>query len=114
MGSYKGLYENYYENLRGKNNRYKSFDNKGIKTIGYGNKRKRKGTILNVLLVQFIGALTLFVLMMALKHLPYDAGNKVYSNAKEVIASGYNLDESKVFDVFNEFKKKLIENKKDI
>ena len=114
MGSYKGLYENYYENLRGKNNRYKSFDYKERERNSYGGKRKKRGGMLKVLYIQFIGALTLIVLMMALKYLPYDKGNKVYSNAKEVIAKEYNLDHSKVLNAFNEFKKKLIENKKDV
>lgn len=112
MGSYRGLYENYYENLRGKNNRYKSFDYK--ERNSYGGKRKKRGGMLRVIYIQFIGALTLIVLMMALKYLPYDKGNKVYSNAKEVIAKEYNLEEFKVLDAFNEFKKKLIENKKDV
>ncbi len=109
MGSYRDQYERYYKNIGTNNSRYVPVSkNGGNSNFHYGKGRiKKKGGMLSILLTQTIGILIITLIMMALKYAPYKEVNDIYLNAKEVMATEFELDNFDVIEVFNEFKSKI-------
>lgn len=118
MGCYRGLYEDYYKEIergddfsniesRDYDERSSNYTNHKINYRNNHNKKTRRGSILNIIVIQTIGALILISIISVLKYIPNKELNNIYLNAKEGIAYNQNFEELEVVEVFNEVKDKI-------
>lgn len=117
MGDYRELYRRYYSEIEcedmendydvaNNNIKVKSKGSYNYKGRNY-NYKKKKNSILNVIAIQSIGAISLACLVYSLKYVPNTEVNKIYSQAKEVISYNQNFEDLEVIEVFNTVKEKI-------
>jgi murein DD-endopeptidase MepM/ murein hydrolase activator NlpD len=92
MGSYNSQYENYYRNLGNKRKSYGGYSYGGASAFGSNKSRLDSNFLMKRLMVDLIGVLAMFIIVMGCKLVVTPTTAAVYNYSKELVNKSYDYN----------------------